>query len=51
MDRTYLKIRIFVPCQGGADFQPAGNLLVVEDLKESANAEMGLKDFFEIGLV
>jgi hypothetical protein len=46
-----------VPGQGGADFQTAGapkevllecNLLVVEDLKESANAEMGPKDFFEI---
>jgi hypothetical protein len=47
-----------VPGQGGADFQTAGapqevllecNLLVVEDLKESANADMGPKDFFEIG--
>jgi hypothetical protein len=47
-----------VPGQGGVDFQTAGapqevllerNLLVVEDLKEGANAEMGPKDLFEIG--
>ena len=56
--RICLKIRTLVPAQGEADFQTAGapkevllecNLLVVEDLKESANAEMGPKDFFEIG--
>jgi hypothetical protein len=53
--RTYLKIWTLVPGQGGADFQTAGapkevlleyNLLVVEDFKKGANAEMGPKDFF-----
>jgi hypothetical protein len=38
-----------VPGQGGAEFQTAGNLLVVEDLKEGSNAEMEPKDFFEMG--
>jgi hypothetical protein len=56
--KAYLKTRILVPGQGGADFQTAGApqdvlleciLRVVEDWKESAIAEMGPKPFFEIG--
>jgi hypothetical protein len=35
--------------RGGAEFQTAGNLLVVEDLKRSTNKDMGPKDIFEIG--
>ena len=34
--------------QGGSAFQPVGILMYVEDLKEGPNAEIGLKDFFEL---
>jgi hypothetical protein len=34
--------------QGGTEFQPAGILKYVEDLKRSPNTEIGTKDFFEI---
>jgi hypothetical protein len=33
--------------RGGAEFQTAGNLRVVEDLKRGANKDMGPKDIFE----
>jgi hypothetical protein len=33
----------------GAEFQTAGNLLVVEDLKRSPNKDIGQKDIFEMG--
>jgi hypothetical protein len=49
--RTYLKNRILVQDRGGAEFQTAGNLWVVEDLKRGTNpAEKGgkPKDIFEI---
>ena len=46
--RSYLKNSILVPDRGGAEFQTAGNLLVVEDLKRGTNKEMGTKDIFEI---
>ncbi len=48
MSRSHLKIRILVQGQGGAEFQPAGILLYVEDLKRGHNAGIGPKDFFEI---
>jgi len=35
--------------RGRAEFQTAGNLLVVEDLKRGTNKDMGPKDIFEIG--
>jgi hypothetical protein len=38
-----------VPDRGGAEFQTAGNLLVVEDLKRGTNKDMGPKDIFEMG--
>jgi len=34
--------------QGGAEFQTAGILKYVEDLKRGTNTEIGPKDFFEI---
>jgi hypothetical protein len=37
-----------VPDRGGAEFQPAGNRLVVEDLKQGTNKDMGPKDIFEM---
>jgi hypothetical protein len=37
-----------VPYCGGAEFQTAGNLLVVEDLKRGTNKDMGPKDIFEM---
>ena len=48
-NRTYLKKRILVKYQGGPEFQPAGILKYVEDLKREPNAEIGPKDFFEMG--
>jgi hypothetical protein len=45
---SHLKKRILVQDQGGAEFQPAGILKYVEDLKRGTNAEVGPKDFFEI---
>jgi len=47
--RTNFKNRILVQDRGGAEFQTAGNLLVVEDLKRGTNKDMGPKDIFEIG--
>jgi len=49
---THLKNRILVQDRGGAEFQTAGNLLVVEDLKRGTHpAEKGgtPKDIFEMG--
>jgi hypothetical protein len=42
------KKRILVQGQGGTEFQPAGILKYVEDLKRSPNTEIETKDFFEI---
>jgi len=47
--RTYLKKKIFASDQGEAKHQPAGILAYFEDLMRGFNAEMGQKDFFEIG--
>ena len=46
--RSYLKIRIFGRDQGGAEYQPAGILKDVEDLKRSLNADIGRKGFLEM---
>ena len=46
--RSYLKIRILAQGQGGSEIQPVGILKYVEDLKRGANAEIGLKNFFEM---
>jgi hypothetical protein len=46
---THLKNRILVQDRGGAEFQTAGNLLVVEDLKRGTNKDIGPKDIFEMG--
>jgi hypothetical protein len=48
--RSHLKKKILVQDQGGVEFQPAGILKYVEDLKRRPNAEIGPKDFFEIAL-
>ena len=48
MDRNHLKNRILVPDRGGDEFQTAGNLWVVEDLKRGTNKDMGPKDIFEM---
>jgi len=48
-NRTYLKNRILVQDRGGAEFQTAGNLWVVEDLKGGTNKDIEPKDIFEIG--
>jgi hypothetical protein len=45
---SYFKIRIFVRDQGEAEAQPTGILTYVEDLRRGLNADIGLKDFFEI---
>jgi len=34
--------------RGGAEFQTAGNLLVVEDLKRGTNKDIEPKDIFEM---
>ena len=47
--RAHLKNRILVQDRGGAEFQTAGNLLVVEDLKRGTNKDIGPKDIFEMG--
>jgi len=47
--RTYLKKKIFASDQGEAKHQPAGILAYFEDLMRGFNADMGQKDFFEIG--
>jgi hypothetical protein len=49
LSRTHLKNRILVQDRGGAEFQTAGNLLVVEDLKRGTNKDIGPKDIFEMG--
>jgi len=46
--RSHLKNRILVQGQGGGEFQPAGILKYVEDLKRKPNADIGPKDIFEI---
>jgi hypothetical protein len=45
---SYLKKKILVQDQGAAEFQTAGILKYVEDLKRGTNTEIGPKDFFEI---
>jgi len=47
--RIHLKNRILVQDRGGAAFQTAGNLWVVEDLKRGTNKDIGPKDIFEMG--
>ena len=42
-----LKIKVLVQYQGGAEFQPAGKLNDVEDLKRGSNAAVGPKDYFK----
>ena len=37
--------------QGGAEFQPAGILKYVEDLKRDTNTGIGPKDFFEMASI
>jgi len=37
--------------QGRAEFQPAGILKYVEDLKRGPNTEIGEKDFFEMASI
>ena len=44
----HLKNRILVQDRGGAEFQTAGNLLVVEVLKRGTNKDIGPKDIFEM---
>ncbi len=46
--RSYLKNRILVQGQGGAEVQPTGILNYSEELKRGTNTEIGLKGFFEI---
>ena len=46
--RIRLKNRILVQDRGGAEFQTAGNLLVVEDLKRGTNKDIEPKDIFEM---
>jgi hypothetical protein len=46
--RRHLKNRILVQDRGGVEFQTAGNLLVVEDLKRGTHKDMGPKDIFEM---
>ena len=45
--RSHLKNRILAQGQGGTEFQTAGMLRYVEDLKPGTNTEIGKKDFFE----
>jgi len=35
--------------RGGAEFQTAGKLFYVEDLKRDTNKDIGPKDIFEMG--
>ena len=48
LTRSHLKNRILAQGQGGTEFQPAGILKYVEDLKRGPNTEIGEKDLFEI---
>jgi hypothetical protein len=47
-DTSHLKIKFLVQYQGASEFQPASLHQYVEDLRDGANAEFGLKDYFEI---
>ena len=47
--RTHLKNRILVQDRGEAEFQTAGILKHVEDLKRGSNKDIGPKDIFEMG--
>jgi len=47
--RSCLKKRILAQILGGNEFQPAGILKYVEDLKQGANTEVVSKDLFEMG--
>ena len=49
--RRHLKNRILAQGQGGTEFQPAGILKYVEDLKRGPNTEIGQKDLFEIASI
>jgi len=46
--RSHLKNRILVQDRGGIEFQTAGILLYVEDLKRGTNKDIGPKDIFEM---
>ena len=46
--RSHLKNRILVQDRGGAEFQTAGILQYVEDLKRGTNKDIGPKDIFEM---
>jgi rSAM/selenodomain-associated transferase 2/rSAM/selenodomain-associated transferase 1 len=46
--RSHLKNRVLAQGQGRTEFQPAGILKYVEELKRGPNTEIGKKDFFEI---
>ena len=46
--RSHLKKRILAQYQDETEFQPAGILKYVEDLKRGLNAEIGPKNFFEM---
>ena len=48
MTRSHLKNRILAQGQGGTEFQSAGILKYVEELKQGPNTEIGTKVFFEI---
>jgi hypothetical protein len=49
--RSYLKNRILVQGQGGAEFHPADILKYFEELKREPNAGIGPKDIFEIASI
>ena len=51
MTRSHLKIRVFVRDQGVAEYQSAGILKYVEDLRRGHNADIGRKNFFEIASI
>jgi hypothetical protein len=42
-------MRIFVRDQGKAEMQAAGIPMYAEDMRRGFNADIGRKDFFEIG--
>jgi len=48
LNRSHLNNRILVQDHGKAEFQTAGNRLVVEDLKRGTNNDMGPKNIFEM---
>jgi hypothetical protein len=48
---SHLKNRILAQDQGGTEFQPAGILKYVEELKQGANTGIEEKDFFEIASI